>query len=118
MTMSYYLKTIHTSPLNSFRVTTTMEYRPNSGPEKRTAMPHHLRRPSGSEDIGPDDDSHNFALTEYLTIHNATNICEGPRRPAYNSKAARLRSYTDWPHGMNPSPDSLSTAGFYFSVRN
>jgi len=80
-----------------------MECRPGSEPERQT---------SGSEHIGPDE--HIFYLTPYLTIHRATKFWEGPRYPAYNSKAARLRSYTEWPHGMNPSPSSLSTAGFYF----
>ena len=75
-------------------------------------MSHYFNR-QGSEDIGLE--SHNFPLTEYLTINNATNIWNEPRHPAYISKTARLMSYTDWPHGMNPSPDSLSAAGFYFS---
>ena len=86
-----------------------MEHRPNSGPEKGT---NYFKQQS--PDIGPDDEKQSFPLTEFITIHNATKIWEGPRYPAYNSKAARLRSYTQWPHGMNPSPCSLSTAGFYF----
>ena len=77
-----------------------MEHRPNSGPER--GIHYFKRQASGSPDIGPD--KHTFLLTEYITIQNATKIWEGPRYPAYNSKAARLRSYTEWPHGMNPSP--------------
>jgi len=47
--------------------------------------------------------------------HNATLVWEVPRYPAYNSKAVMLRSYIGWPHGRNPSPILLSTAGFYYS---
>ena len=91
-----------------------MEHTPNSGPESGITKSHYFKRQSsGSPDICPDE--HNFPLTEYITIHNATKVREGPRYPAYNSRAARLRSYTEWPHGMNPSPSSFSTAGFYFS---
>jgi len=86
-----------------------MEHRPNSRPDKGE---NYFKLQSS--DIGPDDDKQSFPLTEFITIYNATKIWEGPRYPAYNSKAARLRSYTQWPHGMNPSPFSLSTAGFYF----
>ena len=84
-----------------------MEHRPNSGPEKGE---NYFKQQS--PDIGPEEQS--FPLTEYITIYNATKIWEGPRYPAYNSRAARLRSYTEWPHGLNPSPSSLSTVGFYF----
>jgi hypothetical protein len=88
-----------------------MEYRPNSGPEKTITTTR-----SGSEDIGPGDELHNlhFEHLEYLAIKNATEIWEGPRHPAYNSAAARLRSFTNWPKETNPSPVSLSLAGFYF----
>ena len=68
-----------------------MEYRPNSGPER--GIHYFKRQTSGSEDIGPDE--LNFPLTQYLTIHRATKIWEGPRYPAYNSKAARFRTYTE-----------------------
>ena len=84
-----------------------MEHRPNSGPEKGE---NYFKQQS--PDIVPDEQS--FPLTEYITIHNATRMWEGPRYPAYNSRAARLRSYTEWPHGLNPSPSSLNTAGFSF----
>ena len=84
-----------------------MEHTPNSGPEKGE---NYFKQQSS--DIGPDE--HSFPLIEYFTIHKATKIWEGSRYLAYNSKAAWLASYTQWPHGMNPSPCSLSTAGFYF----
>jgi len=83
-------------------VTAVMEYRPNSGPEQK------------SYDIGPD--SHNFPLSEYLTIQRATILWDEPRHTSYNSKTARLRSYVNWPHGMNPSPESLSIAGLFYTV--
>ena len=73
-------------------------------------MFHYLKTP-GSEDIDPD--SHNFP--QHFAINRATILWDGPKHAAYNSKATRLRSYIDWPHGMNPSPHSLRTAGFYFS---
>ena len=67
-----------------------------------------------SPDIGPDNDDD--VEIELVTVHNTntTRMWEGPRYPAFNSKAARLETYTGWPHGLNPSPSSLSTAGFYF----
>ena len=61
-----------------------MKYRPNSR----------------HEDTGPD--SHNFPLTEYLTIQRATITWDGPTHISYTSKAAGLRPYINWPHGMNP----------------
>ena len=99
ITMSHYLKKkIHKRSWTSFRVTwTKTDYRPDSG----------------SENIGPD--SHNFPLSEHLAMNRATILWDVPKHAAYNSKAARLRTYTNWPHGINLSPDSLSTAGFYFS---
>ena len=66
-----------------------------------------------SPDIGPDSTNDDVEI-DFVTIHNTTRMWEGPRYPAYNSKAARLETYTGWPHGLNPSPSSLSSAGFYF----
>jgi len=79
-----------------------MDYRPNSGPERKSC------------DIGPD--SHNFPLSEYLTIQHATILWEEPKHTSYNSKTARLRSYVNWPHGMNPSPESLIIAGLFYTI--
>ena len=95
-----YFKKIPKIPSTSFRVTSTTEYRPNLV----------------SDDIGLD--SHNLPLTGYLTINDATNIWYGPRHPAYNSKPALMISYANWPHGINPYPDSLRKAVFYFSGKN
>ena len=93
-------------------VPSEMECRPHSEPEK--GKQYYLNR--RSEDVGPDDDTqYCFPLKKYLAKHAATKVWVGPRYPAYNHKAARLRSYTEWPHGMNPSPSSLSTAGFYYT---
>ena len=77
---------------------------PNSGPKKGKDY-----FKQQSPDIGPDD-----VEIEFVTVHNTTRIWEGPRYLAYNSKAARLETCTGWPHGLNPYPSSLSTAGFYF----
>ena len=83
---------------------------PNSEPEKGED---YFNRQS--PDIGPDNNDDNNVEIEFVVGHNnTTRIWEGPCNPAYNSKAARLESYTGWPHGINPSPNSLSTAGFYF----
>jgi hypothetical protein len=83
---------------------------PNSGPEKGE---NYFNRQS--PDIGPDNnDNDNDVEIKFVNVHNTTGIWEGPRYPAYNSKVARLETYTGWPHGINPSPNSLSTAGFYF----
>jgi len=79
---------------------------PSSGPEKGE---NYFKQQS--PDIGPDN---NDVEIEFITVHNTTKMWERPRYPAYNSKAARLETYTGWPHGINPSPNSLSTAGFYF----
>jgi len=48
-------------------------------------------------------------------LHQATVIWDGPHCLGFNTKASRLKSYVHWPRGMNPSPESLSTAGFYFT---
>ena len=80
-------------------VTAVTEYRPNSGPERK------------DYDVGPD--SHNFHLSEYLTIQRATILWEEPKHTSYNSKTAPLKSYVNWPHGMNPSPESLRRADLF-----
>ena len=68
-----------------------------------------------SPDIGPDSTNDDDDVEiDFVTVHNTTRMWEGPRYPAYNSKAARPETYTGWPHGLNPSPSSLSSAGFYF----
>jgi hypothetical protein len=87
-----------------------MEHTPSSGPEKGE---NYFKQQS--PDIGPDvNDEQSFPQIEFITVHNIASIREGPRYPAYNSKAARLETYTGWPHGLNPSPSSLSTAGLCF----
>jgi len=48
-------------------------------------------------------------------LQQATIIWDGPHCLGFNTKASRLRSYVHWPRGMNPSHESLSTAGFYFT---
>jgi len=62
-----------------------MEYRPNSRPEQSSPL------------------------------QNATIIWQGPKYLIFDTKDSRLMSYTHWPHDMNPSPDSLSAAGFYYT---
>jgi len=48
-------------------------------------------------------------------LQHATVVSDGPRCLGFNTKASRLKWYVHWPRGMNPSPESLSTAGFYFT---
>jgi len=62
-----------------------MEYRPNSRPERR------------------------------ILLQSATIIWQGPKYLIFDTKDSRLKSYTHRPHDMNPSPDSLSAAGFYYT---
>jgi hypothetical protein len=45
-------------------------------------------------------------------------LWSGPKYLNYNSIAARLRAFITWPRGMNPSPDSLSSTGFYYTGKN
>src|SRR5215510_3766200 len=33
--------------------------------------------------------------------------------PEFNTRAERLRSYSNWPHRIAPSPEALSDAGFF-----
>jgi hypothetical protein len=38
-----------------------------------------------------------------------------PKYLTYSTYTARLRSYFNWPHLPEPSPDALSKAGFFYS---
>jgi len=67
----------------------TMEYRPNSRPEQSSLISSALQR--------------------------ASILCYVSRYLTYNTKTERLRTYGDWPHGMNPSPNTLSEAGFFYT---
>ena len=42
-------------------------------------------------------------------------IWDGLRYLIYDTKTGRLRTYGDWSHGMNPSPNTLSEAGFFYT---
>jgi hypothetical protein len=48
-----------------------------------------------SEDVVPPDDATDHS--EYLAIKHATEVWKEPKYPVYNSVAARLRSFTNWP---------------------
>jgi len=71
----------------SILIMPTMEYRPNSRPENILAS----------------------------ALQRATHICYEQHHIYFFTKASRLQTNTDWPHGMHPSPDSLSEAGFLFT---
>ena len=77
---------IHTTCETYFRFEkTAMEYRPNSWPDRS--------RPLQSDTI----------------------IWQGPKYLIFDTKDSRLKSYVHWPHGMNPSSESLSEVGFYYT---
>jgi len=46
---------------------------------------------------------------------SATIIWQGTKYLIFNTKDSRMISNAHWSHGMNPSPDSLSATGFYFT---
>ena len=72
-----------------------------------------------SADIPPPDKLMNIhPLTEQCALNRSVAIWNSPKFLAYFSNHARLRTFRTWPHGMNPSPDSLSGAGFYYTGKN
>ena len=48
-------------------------------------------------------------------LQSATIMWQGPKYLIFDTKDSRLKSYTHFPHVMNPSPDCLSAAGFYYT---
>jgi hypothetical protein len=84
-----------------------MEYRPNSNPKR-------------SVDFGPDirSESPNDLLREHFFMKRTITLWPGPRHVSYNSIAQRLRSYEKWSHDKNPTPESLSEAGFYYAGKS
>ena len=79
--------------------------------------------PVGNEqsvDIPPSDNNDDnrwkiHPLTEQCALNRRVAFWSAPKFPNYNSNHARLATFEDWPHGMTPSPDFLSAAGFYFT---
>ena len=69
-----------------------MEYRTNSKPEQSSVT-----------------------SSVYLRLQRAKIVWDGPRYLIYNTKTDRLRTYEDWPRGMNTSHDELSEAGFLYT---
>ena len=61
------------------------------------------------------DYRHNYGPEQSSPLQSATIICHEPKYLIFDSKYSRLKSYTHWPHDMNPSPDSLSPAGLYYT---
>ena len=49
-------------------------------------------------------------------LQSATINWQGSNYLIFDTKDLRLKSYSRWPYGMNPSPDYLSAAGFYYTV--
>jgi hypothetical protein len=67
-----------------------------------------------SQDIPPLE-SICWVSADIFALNMAIEEWVVPQHPVFATKAARLRSYENWPHKMNPSPDSLSEAGFFHS---
>jgi len=71
----------------SFRVMLAMEYLPNSRPKNIWAS----------------------------ALQRATLVWYEPCHISFITKPSRLQTYTHWSHGMYPSPNALSEAGFLFT---
>jgi len=65
----------------------------------------------------PDKRSDIHPLTEQCALNRSIAIWSAQKFPSYLSNHALLRTFRTWPHGVNPSPDSLGAAGFYYMVR-
>ena len=69
-------------------------------------------------DIPPSDNRWKIhPLTEQCALNRRIVLWNSPKFPDYISNHARLATFAKWPHGMTPSPASLSDAGFYFTGR-
>ena len=70
------------------------------------------------EDIPPSDSSWEIhPLTEQCALNRRIARWKSPAFPDYTRDHVRLATFEKWPHGMTPSPASLSAAGFYFTGR-
>jgi len=81
------------------------EYRPNSNSENSTCIR---------------AESPILSLTEHYMLNHAINCWDGPKYTTYNTSDARLRSFVinDWPHDLQPSPNALSEAGFFYTRKD
>ena len=76
-----------------------MEYRPHS-------------RPQRSPDIPPEPLIH--TLPEHYVMSKAITRWSGPKHITYDTCEPRIPSYFNWPHGMNPAPESQCVLRDYF----
>ena len=91
----------------------------DGSPERSTDTPPPPGNNEQSADIPPPDKLWNiYPLTEQCDLNRSVAIWSSPKFPPYNSNHARLRTFRTWPNGTNPSPHSLSAAGFYFTGKN
>jgi hypothetical protein len=74
-----------------------------------------------SPDISPEPRRFSFHERSYndsqlrLVQKRAINRCVGPRHVEYSTLQGRLNSFKDeWPVGKIPTPEALSTAGFFY----
>ena len=57
-------------------------------------------------------------LMEQNALNRSVANWSMPKFPAYVNIHERLQTFRTWPYGMNPSPSSLSAAGFYYTGKN
>jgi hypothetical protein len=77
-----------------------MEYRPNSYPERQQSV-----------DICPEPTSQ--PLDERSVTKRTINLWIPPRHPNYNSFAARLHLFKNWPQDRHPTAEALNEAEFF-----
>jgi hypothetical protein len=81
-----------------------MEHRPNSNPENSAVIR---------------AESPILSLTERYILTRVTNLWDGSKYVTYRTKEARVRSFIirDWTHVLDPAPNALSDACFFFTGR-
>jgi hypothetical protein len=59
-----------------------------------------------------------WAAADMFALNMAIEDWVEPKHPVFATEASRLSSYENWPHQMNPSPDSLSEEGFFHTGKS
>jgi E3 ubiquitin-protein ligase XIAP len=57
-------------------------------------------------------------MKERLNLDRAISTWSAPQHMTYSSKLTRFRSFINWPHSTSPSPEELSSAGFFYTGKN
>jgi hypothetical protein len=55
---------------------------------------------------------------ERLVLDRAIYTWSAPQHMTYSSKLTRFRSFINWPHTTRPTPEELSSAGFFYAGKN